>query len=226
MDRKKRISAALLLALFLAAILSVPYGRTAQAAVPKINKTRAMLREGEWLRLRITGTKKEVTWSSNRRNVAAVNSRGLVRARGKGTARITAKVGKRRFTCKVTVKAKALEITPAPTVTDEPEKPLKLSTERMTLSAGDYGTLCIFGTNQEVEWYSTDETVATVSSDGVVYGVHAGDCRIYAEIPGRYFMCMVSVFDSTVGTPTGTPTPTPGAAASALAPGPEEGVPE
>ena len=49
------------------------------------------------------GTKAKVTWSTSNKKVATV-SKGVVKARKEGTAVITAKAGKKKLTCKITVK--------------------------------------------------------------------------------------------------------------------------
>ena len=74
----------------------------AQAKVA-LNRTSLTLREGEKATLKITGTKKTVTWTSSDKTVAAVNKKGKVTAKSAGTATILAKVGKTTKKCTVTV---------------------------------------------------------------------------------------------------------------------------
>lgn len=50
----------------------------------------------------------DVKWSSSNKSIVSVNSKGYVRAHKKGTAYITAKVGKKIVKCKVTVKKKSI----------------------------------------------------------------------------------------------------------------------
>ena len=59
--------------------------------------------------LKLKNNKKKVTWSSNKNKVAAVTKKGKVTAKKKGTATITAKVGKKKYKCKVTVTAAPTE---------------------------------------------------------------------------------------------------------------------
>jgi len=61
---------------------------------------------GKTYKLKVKNTSKKVKWSSNKKSVATVTNKGVVRAKKKGTAIITAKVGKKKYKCKVTVKAK------------------------------------------------------------------------------------------------------------------------
>lgn len=70
----------------------------------KINKTKATLNKGKKVTLKVTGTKSKVKWSTNKKSIATVTSKGVVTAKKKGTATITAKVGKKKYTCKITVK--------------------------------------------------------------------------------------------------------------------------
>lgn len=85
----------------------------------KINKSKITLTVGKKAQLKVTGTKQKVTWSSSNENVAVVSSKGKVVALKKGTAKITAKVQKKKYYCKVTVVQK--ETTkPTITPTDEP----------------------------------------------------------------------------------------------------------
>ena len=85
---------------------------TVQAATGiKINKTKKTLNVGEKYTLKITGTSKKVKWTSSNKKVATVNSKGKVKAKKKGTATITAKVGGKKYKCKITVKkAKVLKV--------------------------------------------------------------------------------------------------------------------
>ena len=70
----------------------------------KINKTKKTLEVGKKYTLKITGTSKKVKWTSSNKKVATVNSKGKVTAKKKGTATITAKVGGKKYKCKITVK--------------------------------------------------------------------------------------------------------------------------
>lgn len=77
------------------------------SAAGKINKKKATLKVGQTLQLKVTGTKGKVKWKSSKKSVATVSSKGRVKAKKKGSATITAKVGKKKYTCKVTVKKPA-----------------------------------------------------------------------------------------------------------------------
>lgn len=49
---------------------------------------------------------KKIKWTSSKKSVATVNNKGVVVAKKKGVATITAKIGKKKYKCKVTVNNK------------------------------------------------------------------------------------------------------------------------
>ena len=92
-----------LLAIFTIMLLIVCMAVPVSAA-GKINKKKATFKVGHTLQLGVTGTKGKVKWTSSKKSVATVSSKGRVKAKKKGSATITAKIGKKKYTCKVTVK--------------------------------------------------------------------------------------------------------------------------
>lgn len=74
----------------------------------KLNKTKATLIVGKTLKLKIKRTKKKVKWSSSNKKIATVTSKGKVKAKKKGKVVITAKIGKKKYKCKITVKNKPI----------------------------------------------------------------------------------------------------------------------
>lgn len=99
---KKRIISSLL-ALLLVITILVP-STNVQAAV-KLNRTSLTMNVGDTSQLKINGTSKKVSWSSNKSSVASVNSKGKVTAKKEGTATISAKVSGKTYKCNVTVKS-------------------------------------------------------------------------------------------------------------------------
>lgn len=94
----KKLLSLLLIALL--CIVSVP--ATANAAI-KINIKTATVIKGDYLYLKITGTKQKVTWTSSDNYKASVSSKGKVTTKGTGRVNITAKVGSKKYTCKVKI---------------------------------------------------------------------------------------------------------------------------
>lgn len=99
---------AISLALFIGCAFTLPAQigmlESHAASKIKINKTKATITKGDTLQLKITGTKKKAKWSSSKKSVATVSNKGKVTGKSTGTASITAKVGEKKYTCKVTVK--------------------------------------------------------------------------------------------------------------------------
>lgn len=99
-----------LLVTAMAAGMIVP-GNNAQAAKKKVklNKKAVTLVVGKKATLKVKNAPKgkKITWSSNKKKIAAVSKKGVVTAKKAGTAKITAKVAGKKYVCKVTVKKKA-----------------------------------------------------------------------------------------------------------------------
>lgn len=73
----------------------------------KLNKSALTLVKGKTYTLKLNNTSLAPKWTSSNTGVAAVSSKGVVTAKGKGSATITASLGGRKFTCKVTVSVPA-----------------------------------------------------------------------------------------------------------------------
>ena len=77
----------------------------AQAASVKLSKKSVKLEVGKTKKIKVKNTKDTVTWSTSDKKVATVSKKGKITAKGEGTCTITAKVGSKSLTCKVTVTA-------------------------------------------------------------------------------------------------------------------------
>ena len=99
-----------LFAIALATVVAVQTVGPVQAASSvMISKSKVTLYEGKSTTLTVKKGSKKVSgvkWSTSNKKVATVSSKGKVTAKKKGTATITAKVSKKSYKCKVTVKAK------------------------------------------------------------------------------------------------------------------------
>lgn len=172
MKKLKQLVVCLLLTILVAGTLPVA---TVEAASAKLSATKVTLVKGESKTLKVTGTKSKVIWSSSKKSVATVTSKGKVTAKAKGTAVITAKVGSKKLTCKVTV-----------------ETP-KISKKTLTLNVKKSATLKVTGTKQKVKWSSSNTSVATVTSKGKVTAKKAGTATITAKVGTKKFTCKVTV---------------------------------
>lgn len=88
----------------IAKIGSKKYTCTVIVQTPKINKSKATITVGNTYTLKVSGTDQKITWKSSKTSVATVNGKGVVTAKKAGTAKITATVLKKKYTCTVTVK--------------------------------------------------------------------------------------------------------------------------
>lgn len=123
-------------------------------------------------------TDKAVSWISSDSAVATVDENGKVTAVAKGNAVITATAGDFSATCDVKVMQKTEDIIlpESVTITGMPTR----------LRKGDKAYLMAVvnpsnATDKSVQWFSADENVATVNSDGVVTAVGGGRTQITAS---------------------------------------------
>ena len=103
MKRIKKLSVMLLCCLLLS-VIAMPVS----ASAAKLNKKSISLNVGKIYTLKASGTKEKITWTSSKKSVATVSSKGVVKAVGNGTATITVKAkdgSGKKATCKITVKA-------------------------------------------------------------------------------------------------------------------------
>ena len=138
-----------------------------------------------------------VDWSSANAAVASVTSTGLVTAVGAGSVQIVAGVTGHADTALVTVYGSQI--------------PLLIVPDAVNLSVGDDITLqaslgdSVAGAGGEVEWLSSDTTLATVAADGTVTGHEAGEVTLTATLGGVSAQAAVTVLAAPVATVTITP---------------------
>ena len=141
----------------------------------QLDRTKTNLLVGKKTELEMKGTSKKVTWSSSNKKVATVNKKGVVTGKKTGTATITAKVGKKKFKCKVTVK-KAY-----------------LNAEKVTIYEGENTWLNIRGS--EIKTIkSSKKKVVSVSKDGWITAKKAGKATVTVKGKnGKTYKCKVTV---------------------------------
>lgn len=109
-------------ALLVAALVVTPASPVSAAAKKvALSKKKVVLRTGEKQKIKIKNTKKKVKWSikSGKKYIKLQNKKKnsvVIRAKKTGTAKVQAKVGKKKYICKVTVK-KAKAAPQVPTAT-------------------------------------------------------------------------------------------------------------
>ena len=119
-------------------------------------------------------TNKKINWYSTNPGVAKVNKKGLVTAvkKGKATIKATTKDGMIQKTVKIIVEGDAV-------------KSIKLNKKNLKISWDDEVQLKAtlspyYASNQKVIWKSSDESIAKVDYDGIVWAEDTGTCYIYA----------------------------------------------
>lgn len=137
-------------------------------------------------------TDKTITWSSSNEKIATVSKDGIIKAIKVGTATITAACGEVKATCEVTV----LPITAEKIVLDLTEVSLNQSdTIKITATITPENT-----TDKTITWSSSDEKIATVSTDGIITAVGVGKATITASCGDIAATCEVTVLEPNIGT--------------------------
>lgn len=75
----------------------------------KISASSLLLEKGKTKKLKISGCSKGITWSSSNKKIATVSKDGVVKGKKIGNVVITAKIGKNRIGCAVSVTTKKLK---------------------------------------------------------------------------------------------------------------------
>lgn len=131
---------------------------------------------------------KDVSWSSDNTKVATVSSTGVVTAKGPGVAKITVKTADGGYTavCKITVR--------------QPLKGIKFSSSTVSYYVGQKKSLSVTfspsnASNKGLTYKTSDKSIATVSSSGVVTAKKKGSCKITAvsDEGGYKATCTVKV---------------------------------
>lgn len=140
-----------------------------------LNKTSKTVYKGKTYQLTATvkpsnASNQKVTWKSSNTSVATVSSTGKVTAKKNGKANIMATTsdGKLVATCKITVKTKATGVTVKSTANAYIGKTITLKATVKPSSAS----------NKNVTWKSSNTSIATVNSKGVVTGKKVGTVTI------------------------------------------------
>ena len=158
MKRTRRLAFLLVLCL-LVGMVALPVSASAAAKV-KLSKTKVTLKVKQTVTLKLKGATGKVTWSTSDKKVATVSKKGKVKAVAGGTCKITAKNGKKKYTCKVTV--------------IQPVKKITLSSTKLELNFGQSAELTAVvspssASNKQVSWSSSNSDIAWVDENGVIW---------------------------------------------------------
>ena len=170
--------------------------KTVSVTEVTLDKTELTLTEGETGTLTATvkpdnADNRKVMWSSDKTDVATVGGDGRVTAvkAGEAVVTVTTEDGGKTATCKVTVKAKAVNVTE-----------VTLDKTELTLTEGETETLTATvkpdnADNKKVTWSSDKTDVATVDGAGRVTAMKAGEAviTVTTEDGGKTASCKVTV---------------------------------
>lgn len=164
----------------------------------KLNYESAALEVGDKLQLVASvlpanAHNKNVTWKVASGSASlSVDSNGLVTAIGKGTGkiRVTTVENSKYATCSITVADKVIAV-----------ESVEISDTALSIKQGQNATLTAsvvpsYATNKNITWSSSDESVATVNSNGVVSALKQGHtAKIYASSAdgSKKAECLVTV---------------------------------
>ncbi len=222
MKKNIKVTSCFLAGLVVAVVSVFPDAGVAEAKKVRLNKTRLNLYASQTYKLKLNGTKKNVKWSSGKKKVASVTKKGVVRAKAAGKTKITAKAGKKRYTCKVTVKDNNTPVIPtskpktSPIPTSTPSVS-NIKTLATTVAAAniitaveiipdsDYIIFNITNNNQKsVSMYkinyqfcnSEGTIVKTGNKSG--YAIGAGDNQVLVEYLGASYTSQIALGKSTL----------------------------
>ena len=191
-NMRKRLSICLVVVIVLG---SVGFSSiSANAATAKLNKTKLSLNVGKSYTLKLKNVSGKVKWTTSKKSVATVSSKGKVVAKKAGSANITATNNGKKFVCMVTVKnvkAKSIAIKKSVTLTKGSSSTLKCTLKPSNVTV------------KKVKWSSSNSKIATVSSTGKITAKKSGIATVTATTTDGTKLkssCTVTVLNKTVNT--------------------------
>lgn len=129
-------------------------------------------------------SKEKVTYSSSNKKVATVSSKGVIKAKKAGTAKITVKSGKKKVV--VTVKVTGVKTTNLSGVPAAKNVSKGKSFKIKAIATPK-------NTDEKITFKSSNKKVATVTSKGVVKGLKKGAATITVQSGSKKMTCKVTV---------------------------------
>lgn len=201
--RKKGIrSLAILLVLVLTLGFS-PVTNVEAKAAPRLNYKKVTLVQGKKKRLKVRNLsrRRKVKWYSTKKSVATVNKKGVVKAKKKGKTYIVAKVGKKKYRCKVIVKKK---VTKKKKKTKKSKKPVGNTKKQLTyyqgalefpgaMKVGEKVDLINYNSDYNVnkkyrisnnvrakyfKWYVKNKSIVSVNKYGIAVAKKVGSTKV------------------------------------------------
>lgn len=197
--KTKHCKLALLTAVLLFCITSLFFHIDDASAASKkvgLNKTKVSVEIYDTYKLKMVGTNQKPTWSTSNKNIVSVSKNGTLTAKKIGKATVTAKIGKKKYNCKVTVTYATLKIN------KDSAKMRKKETRSFGVkyeNNGIFGYLLFMG----VKWSTSNKNVATVDQYGNVKAVGKGTCILTVESPNKNIQpgkCKITVLTKKLNT--------------------------
>ncbi len=170
------------------------------------------------LKVTVKPKKAKVTYKINKKKIASVSKKGLVKAKKPGKAKITVKSGKKKVVVKVVVKKIKKKVTKV------------TATKNVTVNVGDTQKIKTTvkpkkATLKKLTFTSNAKKIAKVSAKGVITGVKAGKAKITVKaVDGSKKKATVAVV-VTAAAVTSNPAITTGpAVTSTVSPTPSAGT--
>ena len=146
----------------------------------------------------------KLTWTSSDSSIVSVDNDGNIKgvSVGKATITVTSSNGK-KATCIVEVTTETI-----------PVEEIILSPSKLNMDVGDSSQISVKvepenATEREIIWTSSDPSIATVNSKGVITGLKKGTVTITAKTKDGKVVATSTITVEVPATPTPTPTPTP-----------------
>lgn len=158
---------------------------------PRLNKKFLSLEAGQKEKLKIEGTKAKAVFTSSRKEVVQVSMNGVVKAKRKGSAIVSAKVRGKKFNCKVQVNKKAA--TRAFGITLNVKGLMVTVGERYQFHARITPAKAA---GHAVSWSSSNPGIVSVDQNGRMTALKSGNAVITASVDGVKTVCPLYVADN------------------------------
>ena len=154
-------------------LMLLPVNKTEVRAAARINYTSIKLGQGKSKQLKVKGTGAKLKWSSSNSKIVTVDkTTGVITAVKGGKATVTAKAGKKKYNCRVTV--------------------VGISATRLTLKKGSTYTFTVKN-GKNTTWKTSNKSVVSVTSKGKIKAKGYGGAVITCKTNGRTIKCKVYV---------------------------------
>ena len=143
------------------------------------------------LQYNVTPADSKLIFISSDEKIVTVDNSGNIKGLKSGTATITAKTDdKHQSVCLVKVQSNAIPVTGITLNKTEVEmdvgKTLQLSVDIKPINA----------TDRKISWTTSDQSIATVSSKGLVTAKKAGTVTIIAQVGNKKAVCLIDIEDA------------------------------